>query len=272
MINDILNYTLFEVGEYTFRVAILFRLIALFFGVTFILAIIKRLINKADSIHEGKKFSILKLVQYIVVTFAFFFALNILGFDITVFWATSAALFVGLGFGLQHLFNDFISGVILLLDGTLKVNDIIEVNDKIYHVQEINFRTTTVIGRQENYVIVPNSELTGNKVINWTYNKVSSRFHVEIGVDYSSDIHLVMDVMKSAASKHPQILQTPPPFVRFTDCADSALLFSVFFFSDEVFRIENVKSDLRILIFEEFKKRNITIPFPQRVIHMANKE
>ena len=101
-----------------------------------------------------------------IILIAFLVGLRIVGFDITVFLAGYAALLVGIGFGLQNIFSDFISGIILLLDGSLKVDDIVEVNGKIYIVEEIKFRTTTVLGRDENYVILPNSELTTNSVVN----------------------------------------------------------------------------------------------------------
>lgn len=269
--NKFLNYSLFQIGEFDFKISIFVHILALLVGVVFLLGLLKQLINRNKRIEVGKKFAIKKLLQYIIVTFSFFIALNILGFDITVFWATSAALFVGLGFGLQHLFSDFISGIILLLDGTLKVNDIIEVNGMICSVEDINFRTTTVIGRHDNYVIVPNSELTGSKVVNWTYSKVSSRFSVQVGVDYASDIHLVMKIMNELAVAHKHVIETPAPFVRFEDYADSALIFKVYFYSNEVFRVENIKSDLRIAIFEAFKTHKIGIPFPQRVLHMPAK-
>lgn len=235
-----------------------------------ILFIIKQLIQRSKKIDEAKKFSINKLLQYVVVIISFIAALRILGFDITILLAGSAALLVGLGFGLQQVFNDFISGVILLLDGTIKMGDIIEVNGIIYKVQDIISRTTTVIGRNEDYVILPNSELTSSKVVNWTHSKVSSRFKISVGVDYSTDVELLMKVLKEATMRHPQILKLPEPIVRFEDFGDSALLFGVYFYSDEIFWIERIKSEIRVEIFKALKDNNINIPFPQRVVHHKN--
>jgi small-conductance mechanosensitive channel len=264
---DLLELKLFEIGTYTLKVSNLINLLIFIIVILVVLCIIKRLIYRSMKIDKAKKFSINKLLQYVVVIISFIAGLRILGFNITVLLAGSAALLVGLGFGLQHLFNDFISGVILLVDGTIKMDDIIEVNGIIYKVQDINFRTTTVIGRNEDYVILPNSELTSGKVVNWTHSQVSSRFKINVGVDYSTDVELIMKILKEATIRHPQILKHPEPFVRFEDYGDSALIFAVFFFSDEIFRVERIKSEIRVEIFKALKVNNINIPFPQRVVH-----
>lgn len=140
----------------------------------------------------------------------------------------------------------------------------------IYKVLEINFRTTTVLGRDENYIILPNSQLTGNSVKNWTHSEVSSRFSVSLGVDYSTDTQTLMSVLKEVVKSNPKVLNTPEPFVRFEDYADSALLFSVYFYTTEIFRVENIKSDIRVEIFKALKDKHIHIPFPQRVVHIKN--
>lgn len=147
---EFLEYTLIEAGNYTLTVWSIVHLAVFIVAILILLLVSKKLIYRSKKIDDAKKFSINKLLQYIVIVISFITALNILGFDITVLLAGSAALLVGLGFGLQHLFNDFISGVILLLDGTIKMDDIIEVNGVIYKVQDINFRTTTAMGRDKN--------------------------------------------------------------------------------------------------------------------------
>ena len=135
-------------------------------------------------------------------------------------------------------------------------------------VKEINLRTTTVLTRDDKYIILPNSNLTKNQLINWTHNNLSSRFDVNVGVDYSSDVNQVMRILKTAVDSQNGILKEPNPFVRFTDFGDSSLNFSVIFWSEDVFRVETIKSEMRIKIFELFKENNIIIPFPQRVLHI----
>ena len=262
--------TLFEMGAYSLKLHNLVSVVV-FIGLAMaVLVVTRRLIYKSSSLDLAKKFAISKLVKYLIVTIAFIASLQLLGFNVSVLLAGSAALLVGLGFGLQNLFTDFISGIILLVDGTLKVGDIIEVNSMIYKVLEINFRTTTVQGRDENYIILPNSQLTGSSVTNWTHSEVSSRFKVTLGVDYATDIPLLTSILTSVAKANKQVLAKPEPFVRFEDFADSALMFSVFFYTDEVFRVESIKSDIRTEVFKALKSNGINIPFPQRVVYLKN--
>lgn len=157
-----------------------------------------------------------------------------------------------------------------MFDSTVKVNDIIEVNGTVSIVQEINLRTTTVLTRDEKYIILPNSHLTKNELINWTHSSVSSRFEVLIGVDYSSDINQVMQILKDIVLNQEGVQKEPKPFVRFIEFGASSLDFSVIFWSEEVFKVNNIKSDLRIKIFNAFKENKIEIPFPQRVVHLKN--
>jgi small-conductance mechanosensitive channel len=184
----------------------------------------------------------------------------------------SAALLVGFGLGIQSLFSDFVSGIILLVDSSVKVNDIIDIDGLVCKVQEINLRTTTVLTRDDKYIIVPNTDLTRNQIINWTHSDLASRFEITVGVDYSSDVNLVMKILKESVDQQEGILRKPAPFVRFTDFADSSLNFSVFFWSEEVFRVENIKSEIRVRIFEMFAESKIKIPFPQRVLHIEKTE
>jgi small-conductance mechanosensitive channel len=231
------------------------------------LQIVKKTIYKVSKFDSGKKITIYSLIRYITLVIASVFALDILGFNPSVFIAGSAALLVGVGLGLQNLFSDFVSGIILLIDATIKVNDIIEVNGLVCKVQEIKLRTTKVLTRDDKYIILPNSDLTRNQIINWTHSNIDSRFEITVGVDYSSDVQLVMKILRESAEQESHVLKHPKPFVRFNDYGDSALIFTVYFWSDEVFRVENIKSAIRVKIYERFKSEKVTIPFPQRVIH-----
>jgi len=269
---EILNYKLLEIGEYTLKLHNIISFAVFIAIITLLLMVMKRLIYRSKTLDVAKKFSVNKLSRYVISTIAFLISLHLLGFNISVLLAGSAAIMLGLGFGLQNLFNDFISGIILLLDKTLKVGDIVEVNNSIYKVQEINFRTTTVLGRDEKYVILPNSTLTGNSLINWTHSQISSRFNINIGVDYSTDVLLLMEILKNVVISNEKVNKAPEPFVRFEDYGDSALIFSVYFFTNEIFRVESIKSELRIQIFKEIKNNGISIPFPQRVVSIKKQE
>lgn len=268
-LNDLLNYNLLEVGTFHFKVATLFTLVTFYVVVVVLLQVFKKTLNRVQRIEAARRYAIYSLVQYFVFVIAAVISLQILGFNISVLLAGSAALLVGLGLGLQNLFSDFVSGIILLADSSIRVHDVIEVDGIVCTVQEINLRTTTVLTRDDHYIILPNTLLTRNKMINWSHQALATRFEVRVGVDYGSDVKLVMRLMKEAVETQQGVLKAPVPFVRFEDYGESSLNFSVYFWSENVFRIENTKSDIRVRLFEAFKTHDVVIPFPQRVIHSA---
>lgn len=234
--------------------------------------ILKKAIYKTSRFDVAKKYSIYSLSKYFILVLASIYGLQIVGFNVSVLLAGSAALLVGIGLGLQSIFSDFVSGIIILIESTVKVNDVIEINGVVSVVKEINLRTTTVLTRDDKYIILPNTDLTRNQIVNWTHENVSSRFEVLVGVDYSSDVNQVMDVLKKVVLTQEGIQKEPVPFVRFIRFGDSSLDFSVIFWSEDVFRVRNIKSDLRVKIFNAFKENNISIPFPQRVVHIKKQE
>lgn len=266
--NEILNYSLFEFGDYDVRVTTVIKLVILSVVTILLLYLFKKAIKKTTKIDAAKKISIYMLIKYIVLLAATFSGFRILGFDLTLLLGGSAALLVGFGLGIQSLFSDYVSGIILLVDSSVKVGDVVDIGGLVCKVEEINLRTTMVLTRDDKYIIIPNTDLTRNHIINWTHSDVASRFEINVGVDYSSDVKLVMKIMKDATDYHDGVLMKNPPFVRFTDYGESSLNFSVFFWSEEVFRVENIKSEIRIKIFEMFNQQGITIPFPQRVVHL----
>jgi len=267
---NILEYNLIEIGKYTLSVYNIVSILIIILAVLISLNIFKRLITRNRRIRKARQYAIYQIIKYAIILIALIACLQLLGVKVSVMLAGSAALLVGIGLGLQNLFNDFVSGVIILLDATVKVNDIIEVNDLFCRVQKINIRTTTVLTRDDKYIIMPNSALTGSQLINWTHGHETSRFEIKVGVDYSTDVHKAMNICKSIADNHPMVLKNPEPFVRLSDFGNSSIDLVLLFWSDEVFRVENVKSEIRIKIFDSFKENGITIPFPQRVVHMRN--
>lgn len=264
--NKIINNTI-QIGAFTIDLTSILKLILFAFSIYLALNFLKRIIYKSNKIDEPKKYSIFNLLKYFVFVLSFLTGLQIIGFDLSVLIAGSAALLVGVGLGLQNLFSNFISGIIILFDSTVKVNDVIEINGMVSVVQEINLRTTTVLTRDDKYILLPNSILTSNQLINWTHSNISSRFEVTVGVDYSSDVNHVMQLLLEAVVDQPGVQKEPKPFVRFINFGESSLDFSVHFWSEDVFRIKNVESDIRVKIMNTFKEHNISIPFPQRVVH-----
>lgn len=264
---DFLKYTLFTFDGFSLKIVAIVKVIVWIFLIGIILKIIKSLVYKTTRFDEAKRFSIYTLTKYVIIVFSFVVGLHLFGFNVSLLLAGSAALLVGFGLGMQNLFSDYISGLIILIDSSIKVGDILEINGLVCKVQEIKLRTTTVFTRDDKYIILPNTDLTRNQLINWTHNEITSRFDISVGVDYSSDIDVVMSIMEKTALNFDQIKTDPKPIVRFQEFADSSLNFSIYFWSDEIFRIENIKSEYRIRLFKAFNVNNIEIPFPQRVIH-----
>lgn len=268
-IKEILDTTLFSIGDTHIKLSAVFAVTIFVIIALLVIKLIKRSVYRSKSLDNAKKYSVFTLIKYFSLVIIIVISLQILGFNLSVVLAGSAALLVGIGLGIQNLFSDYTSGFIILIDSTVKVGDVIEVNSIVGTVQEISLRTTTVLTRDDKYIILPNSLLTRNELINWTHNALASRFEVSVGVDYSSDVKVVMKILQEAAKEEPAVLSAPEPFVRFTEYGESSLNFSVFFWVEDVFRAENAKSKLRVTIFEKLTENNITIPFPQRVMHQA---
>lgn len=265
-----LNYKILSVGSFSLSVYHFIGVAVIVAATMLILWILRKSIYRSSRFSEGKKYAFYQVLKYVLIVVTIAAVLHFIGVNVTVFVAGSAALLVGLGLGVQNLFNDFISGIIILLDSTVKVGDVIEVNGIVGKVMEIELRTTTVMTRDDTYIILPNSYITGNQLSNWTHEHITSRFDINVGVDYGSDIDLVMELLRQAAREHKEVKTDKKPYVRLIDYADSAVVFKLLFWSDEVFRIENVKSEIRIAIWHKFKEHGITIPFPQRTLHMAS--
>lgn len=265
---EFFDYTLFQIDKYQLKVISILLVILLFIALKIVLWIIKKSIDSASHIDISKKYAVYNLVKYVVIVFSIIVAFQILGFNFTLLLGGAAALLVGIGLGLQSIFSDFISGIILLVESKIKINDIVEVDGLLCRVVDINLRTTTVLGRDDKYLILPNSLLTKNSIINWTYTALASRFNVSVGVGYTSDIKLVKSLLQKIIDNQNGALKVPTPFIRFEDFGDSYLLFSIYFWSEDVYGVENIKSEIRTKIFEEFGDNNIDIPLPQRVLHI----
>jgi small-conductance mechanosensitive channel len=212
------------------------------------------------------------LVKYFVWVIAVSLSVQMLGFDITLLVAGSAALLVGLGFGLQDIFSDIISGLFLLVERKVKTGDIMEVDGIVGKVQTIDLRTSVLLTREGYNIIVPNHKFITENVINWTHQAFDRRFHLEIGVSYNSDIDVVTTILLDCALLQKEVLRNEvehnKPFVRLQQFGDSSLIFHLIFWTQDIFRVEQVKSDLRYRIFKAFHEKGISIPFPQRDIHI----
>ena len=274
---SILEYRIFETGKYSFTLATVFMIILIFLGTKLLLFGVRRILNRIferRGIDRGRRFAMIKLVQYFVWTIALVVILQTAGFQITILLAGSAALLVGLGLGLQQIFQDLVSGIFILIEGTIQRDDVIEIDGLIGKIVTINLRTSTVLTRDGIMLIVPNHKFIVDNIINWSHSATPTRFKVTVGVAYGRDVDKVMRVLLECAVGHEKVIKTKDdgkyPFVRFVDFGDSALLFEVYFWSNDIFPIESTKSDIRYLIDKRFREEGITIPFPQRDLHLKS--
>jgi small-conductance mechanosensitive channel len=234
----------------------------------FIQKIINRKFKKVES-GGGSKYAVFQILKYFVWVIVIGVALETIGIRFNLLIASSAALLVGLGFGLQQIFNDYISGLLILFEGNLRVQDVVQMEDgTIGKVMEINLRTSKIETRDDIIIIVPNHRLVSNNIINWSHMESLTRFNVDVGVAYGSDTLQVEKVLLDCANGHPDIAAVQKPFVRFVNFGDSSLDFQLYFWTKKTFRVENIKSNLRFRIDQEFRKNDIRIPFPQSDVHV----
>ena len=220
-------------------------------------------VYRSRDIDEGSQFAINQIFKYIIYLIAIFLSLNSIGINMTLVLGGAAALLVGVGLGLQQTFNDFFSGLVLLFERSVSVGDILTVNDVQGTVKKIGMRSSIIETLGNRNIIIPNSKLVNENVVNWNHFDDVVRFDVSVGVAYGSDTALVKKLLLEAVSDHLDILKYPYPFVRFNHFGDSALDFTVYFFSDQLITTENLKSDVRFKIDHLFRENNISIPFPQ---------
>ena len=272
-LRKILDFTLIESKYLTINlVDILFVILVIAFSrlaVYLINRILKRRVNK-NQIDQGKAYAIAQMAKYFIYIIGIIIALDTIGVKITVLLAGSTALFVGLGLGLQDAFKDLSSGIIILTERTIKAHDIVEIDNIVGEVIEIGLRTTKLRTRDDIELIIPNQRLTAHHVINWSSSGIKTRFNVEVGVAYGSDTELVRQVLTEVAKNHNAVSSNPAPEVFFSNFGSSSLDFKLFFFSNNLFRIERVKSELRFEIDKAFRKNGITIAFPQMDIWFKN--
>jgi small-conductance mechanosensitive channel len=227
---------------------------------------------RQKEINVGSQYAINRLLTYFILVLAIVAVLQYLGVNLTVLLGGAAALLVGIGLGLQQTFNDLICGIILLFERTVEIGDVVDMQGLVGTVKKIGIRTSLVETRDNVSVIVPNSKLVAENVVNWSHFDSKARFHVSVGVAYGSDTELVRNILDEVASAHPKVQRRPKPIIRFVNFGDSSLDFEVLFWSRELIQIEDVKSDLRLEIDRRFREAKVTIPFPQRDVWMRKTE
>lgn len=256
-------------NEIHITIGLLLLVIIAFVVTSYVLVGIRRLYTrKMDETDTNKFISIFKFIKYTVYIIVVFAVLSLAGVNVTPVLAASAALLVGVGLALQEIFQDVLGGIFIIVDKSLLVGDIIEVNGRVGRVIEIKLRTTRAITRDDKIFIIPNHKFISDPILNYTQNHKQTRESVKVGVAYGSDTTLVKELMLSSVKEDKRILKKPAPFVLFEDFGDSALVFNIYFFISDSFIDPGIKSDIRFKIDNLFRENNVTIPFPQRDVHI----
>ncbi len=251
--------------------SILFIILALVVT-SILLKIVKRLITRKLPDNDKVKFnSVFTYLKGFIFVIILLISLHTAGIDLSAILLGSTALLIGIGFALQTLFQDIISGIFILVDQSVHVGDIIELDGKVGRVEEIKLRTTRAVTIDNKVIVIPNHLYLANSLYNWTQNGTQTRESISLGVAYGSDTKLVKEILIEAALLHPKVFHYPAPVVLFTDFGDSALMFKLIFTINNSFEASFSKSDIRFEIDKRFRELGIQIPFPQRDIHIINK-
>ena len=225
-----------------------------------------------QELDSGVKGSISRFTKYLVMLIGSLIALDTVGISLKSLAALGAVLMVGIGFGLQNITQNFISGLIILLERPIKVGDLVDVKGISGKVIDIGARSTLVHTRDDVAIIVPNSQFISEQVTNESFTGSRARHHLPIGVAYGADVELVEKILKEVAEAHSKVLKDPTPNVLFVEFGSSSLDFDLMVWVEDLWKFEEILSDLRFAIVKKFNEHNIEIPFPQRDLHLRSIE
>ena len=239
--------------------------------------VLRRQVLQAFQIERHTQFILLRFIHFTLIILGILIALSTVGVSFTSLAIIFGGLSIGIGFGLQNIASNLISGLILIFERPIKIGDLVEIMDaNIFgRVSSINLRSTVIASLDEKEIIVPNSQLVTEAVHNLTHDNNLFRLKISVGVSYDSDIELVRSTLIEAAHEHPDVIKEPDetienvtaPFVRFVDFGEFSLDFELLAWIPDAFQRFDVASDLHFMVWEKFKEYGIKVPFPQRDVH-----
>ena len=266
----ILDFELIKLGNIAVTPGVLIK-VALYLLVTvLLLRLLKRvLVDRSNwKLPKGRRWAFFKIVKYIVWVIAAFVVFQSLGIEMSPVFNALAGLLIGLGVGAAPIFNAYLAGIIIQFEGTIQIDDVVEVDGIVGVVKDINLRNSKVQTRDDIVMIMPNHKFIQEKAINWSHDHDNTRFQVKVGVSYGSDVDNVEKVLLECMSEQKGISNYPKPMVWFDDFGNSSLDFNCVFWSNESFTIPKLKSELRFKIWRKFQEFGISIPFPQSDLHI----
>jgi potassium-dependent mechanosensitive channel len=268
--------TLFKIGSQTITLLWILRLILIFVLLIAAVTLLKRLLKERLlvklGISLGHREVISTLVSYLLGALSFVMLLQAYGIDIISLTVVLGGLGVGIGFGLQEITKNLVSGMTLLLEGKLQVGDFVEFNGISGYIKEISLRSTIIRTFDGGDIVVPNSNLTANQVLNWSYKNFTGKLRLPVGVAYESDPVLVVETLLNSAYMQSAVLQDPPPKVNFKGFGDNALNFELWVWVSRIDEGLSVRSALNFTIDYNFRRAGIRMPYPQRDLWLRNPE
>jgi len=222
------------------------------------------------NLDKSSKYLLELILFYLSLSIVVLFSLKLANIPITIFTLLGGAVAIGLGFGSQTIINNFLSGLVIILERPIKVGDFVNNDGILSEVESIGLRSTKLKSFGNQHVFIPNSKIIDSQLVNYTYKNNIVRTGVNFGISYNTDIGIIGDVILTSLKKHNKILSSPNPKLIFINFGDSSLDFRIEF-SLKINNVDDkrfIESDVRYMLFSLFKKHNISIPFPQRDLHI----
>lgn len=273
---EFLSRPIFSQGSSKVSVGMILYLIVGTWLIFFIAKLISRLIIerllKKYGTQEGVSHAVGTIFRYVFVFIGLLVIIQSTGIDLSALTVLAGALGVGIGFGLQNVTNNFLSGIIILFERPIKIGDRVELpelENLTGDVVNISARSTTIVTNDNIAILIPNSKFVSDSVINWSYTDANVRFNIPVGVAYKEDPKVIRKILIDVAKEHPGVLKYPEPDVLFDEFGDSSLNFLLRIWTTKFSRTPRVlRSELYYDIFEKFKEKGIEIPFPQRDVYV----
>jgi small-conductance mechanosensitive channel len=264
---------LFQLGQTWVSMATMVEFVVLLLVAILFSRVVRHVLRRRVLVHTkldvGLQYAVARIVSYVVLVLGLFIGLETLGVNLSSLTVLAGALGVGIGFGLQNIISNFVSGLIILWERPIQIGDRVDVGGTMGDVARIGARSTSIVTNDNIMIIVPNSEFIAGRVTNWSIGDPKVRFRIPVGVSYGSDPHLVEKLLLEVADANSHVLKNPSPSVRFVEFGDSSLNFELRAWSVEmVNRPGALRSELNFAIWEKFKQHGIEFPFPQRDLHV----
>jgi len=232
--------------------------------------LIRRFLSRTK-LQPSLQFGLSRIIGYTLIAVGFYVAFQLVGVDLSSLAIIAASVGVGVGFGLQNIINNFVSGIIILPERPISIGDRIEVAGVAGRVTKIQLRSTTVVTNDNITMIVPNADFISNTVTNWSHGDPKVRIRVPVGVAYGSDLKLLQQLLLEAAGEHPKALRDPSPVVLFNEFGDNSLNFELGVWTQEMTAAPiHFTSEMNFIIEQKLRENDIEIPLPQRDLHVRS--